>query len=59
MSRGGEQALIVLGLVVLGLVMGIAVSLLGIEAPWTYVIMGVVVVVVVPPIIRYRSRPRS
>ncbi|MEV6710546.1 hypothetical protein AB0M48_00770 [Lentzea sp. NPDC051208] len=59
MSRGGEQALIVLGLILLGFVVGAAMAVLGIEEPWTYVVMAVLTIVVVPPVIRYRSRSRS
>ncbi|MCR3750143.1 hypothetical protein [Lentzea californiensis] len=59
MSRGGEQALIVVGLIVLGLVVGATTASLGIEKPWTYVVMAVVTIIVVPPVIRYRLRNRS
>ena len=46
----------VLGLVLLGLVVGMAMGLLGVEAPWTYVVMGVVVVIVVPVMLRRHER---
>ena len=42
----------VLGLVLLGLVLGMATALLGVEPPWTYVVVGVVVVIVVPVLLR-------
>lgn len=58
MSRGGEQTLIVLGLILLGFAVGAGTTALGIERPWTYVIMWVVVLLVVPPVIRWRSRSR-
>jgi hypothetical protein len=49
----------VVGLIVLGLVVGATMGVLGIEEPWTYVVIAVLVIIVVPPVIRYRSRNRS
>lgn len=47
------------GLIVLGLVVGATMGALGIEAPWTYVVIAALVIIVLPPVIRYRSRNRS
>ena len=47
MLRGKPQATAVLGLLVLGSVVGIALALLDVEAPWTYVVTGVVAAVAV------------
>ncbi|MFJ8958163.1 hypothetical protein ACIRG5_02185 [Lentzea sp. NPDC102401] len=59
MTQRGRFALIVLGLILLGLVAGAVVGVLGIGRPWIYVIEAVLVIIVVPPIIRYRSRHRN
>ncbi|MGI5502649.1 hypothetical protein [Lentzea sp. CA-135723] len=47
MLKGNPQAVAVLGLLALGSVVGIALALLDVEAPWTYVVTGVVVAVAV------------
>ncbi|SDO41312.1 hypothetical protein [Lentzea jiangxiensis] len=46
----------VLGLVLLGLVVGMATALLGVELLWAYVVVGVVVVIVVPVVLRRLER---
>lgn len=47
------------GLIVLGLVVGVTMAEFGIEKPWTYVVIAVVTIIVVPPVVRYRLRNRS
>lgn len=59
MSQRGQFVLIVLGLLLLGLVAGAVIGMLGIGRPWIYVIEVVLVLIVVPPIIKYRERHRS
>ncbi|MEU3646055.1 hypothetical protein AB0E59_21910 [Lentzea sp. NPDC034063] len=46
----------VLGMVLLGLVVGGAMGVLGVEEPWTYVVGGALVVVVVPVLLRRLAR---
>jgi hypothetical protein len=58
-SQRGRFVLIVLGLLLLGLVAGAVIGVLGIGRPWIYVIEVVLVLIVVPPIIKYRERHRN
>jgi hypothetical protein len=46
----------VLGLVLLGLLVGGAMGFLGIEKPWTYLVIAVLVLVVVPVLLRRLQR---
>ncbi|WP_330275017.1 hypothetical protein OG205_04790 [Lentzea sp. NBC_00516] len=58
-SQRGQLVLIVLGLILLGFAAGAVIGVLGIERPWIYVIEVVLVLIVVPPIIKYRARRRN
>lgn len=46
----------VLGLVLLGLVVGAVTASLGVERPWTYLVLAVVVIIVVPAVLRRHER---
>lgn len=52
MLRGKRQAAAVLGLVLLGVVVGGVTVLLGVEPPWTYVVVAVVAAVAVLAMMR-------
>ncbi|WP_439658947.1 hypothetical protein ACSHWB_42300 [Lentzea sp. HUAS TT2] len=58
MSHRGRFALIVVGLILVGLVAGAVVGALGIGRPWLYVVLVVLTIIVVPPVVRYRERHR-